>query len=61
MTSRFLGLVGSLPLDEQQLWLPNQQSHDPDSWTTVDLLQLKMEYDVLVNKYRCNVKEMSTV
>ena len=24
MAARFLGLVGSLPLDEQQLWLPNQ-------------------------------------
>jgi hypothetical protein len=24
MASRFLGLVGSLPPDEQQLWLPNQ-------------------------------------
>jgi hypothetical protein len=33
MASRFLGLVGSLPLEEQQLWLHNQQAHDPDSWT----------------------------
>ena len=33
MVSRFLGFVGSLPLEEQQLWVPNQQDHDPDSWT----------------------------
>jgi hypothetical protein len=43
MASRFLGLVGSLPLDEQKLWLPNQQAHDPDSWTTPHSLHLKME------------------
>jgi hypothetical protein len=55
------GLVGSLPLDEQQLWLPNQQTHDPDSWTAPHLLQLKMEYDVLVNKHRYKVQEMHTV
>jgi hypothetical protein len=48
MASRFLVLVGSLPLDEQQLWLPNQQAHDPDSWTAPHLLQLKVEYDVLM-------------
>ena len=29
--SRFLKLVGSLPPEEQQLWLPNQTAHDPDS------------------------------
>jgi hypothetical protein len=46
----FQGLVGSLSLQEQQLWLPNQQVHDPDSWTTPHLLKLKMEYEVLVNK-----------
>jgi hypothetical protein len=51
MASRFLGLVGSLPLEEQQLWLPNQQAHDPDLWTTPHLLQLKMEYEVLIYKY----------
>ncbi len=56
-----LGFVGSLPLDEQQLWFPNQQVHDPDSWTVPHLLQLKMEYDVLVNKHRCKVQEMHTV
>ncbi len=31
MASRFLGLVGSLTLDEQKLWLPNQMVHDPAS------------------------------
>ncbi len=31
------GLVGSLPLEEQQLWFPNQQVHDPDSWTVPGL------------------------
>jgi hypothetical protein len=34
VTSRFLKLVGSLPLEEQKLWLPNQLAHDPDSWIT---------------------------
>jgi hypothetical protein len=28
MASRFLQLVGSLPLEEQKLWLPNQLAHD---------------------------------
>jgi hypothetical protein len=31
MASRFLQLVGSLPPEEQKLWLPNQLAHDPDS------------------------------
>ena len=52
MVSRFLGLVGSLPLDEQKLWIPNQLVHDPDTWTTPHLLQLKREYVSLVDKYR---------
>jgi hypothetical protein len=33
MTSHFLGLVGSLSLEEQKLWFPNQVVHDPDKWT----------------------------
>ena len=34
MAARFLGLVGSLPSDEQQLWLPNQLAHLRwDSWS----------------------------
>ena len=41
MVSRFLGLVGSLPLDEQKVCLPNQLVHDPGTWTTPHLLQLK--------------------
>ncbi len=61
LTSRFLGLVGSLTLEEQQLWFPNQQDHDPDSWTVPHLLQLKMEYEVLINKYGSKVQEMYTV
>ena len=51
MASRFLGLVGSLPLDEQHLWLQNQLVHDPDTWTTPHLLHLKREYVTLVDKY----------
>jgi hypothetical protein len=31
MTSRFLKLVGSLPLEEQKLWLPNQHGAGPSS------------------------------
>ena len=61
MDSRFLGLVGSLPLDEQNLWLPNQTVHDPDTWTTPHLLQLKIEYEILVDKYGCVVQETFTV
>jgi hypothetical protein len=61
MASRFLGLVGSLPLEEQKLWLQNQPVHHPDSWTVTHLLNLKMGYDVLVHKYCCKVQEMYTV
>ncbi len=46
--------------EEQQLCLPNQLAHDPDSWTDLHLLQLKMEYEVLVNNYWCKVQEMYT-
>jgi len=49
MASRFLQLVGSLSLEEQKLWFPNQVVHDPDTCTTAHLLHLKSEYDVLVN------------
>ena len=61
MTSRFLQLVGSLPPEEQKLWLPNQLAHDPDSWHAPHLLNLKTGYDVLVNKHDCKVQEMYTV
>jgi hypothetical protein len=61
MTSRFLKLVGSLPLEEQKLWLSNQLAHDPDSWTTPHFLNLKTGYDILVNKHNCKVQEIYTV
>jgi len=48
MVSRVLGLVGSLPPDEQQLWLPNQLAHDPQSWCkTILLLLLRLSYYLL--------------
>ena len=56
ITSRFLGLVDSLPPDEQNLWIPNHVVYDPDTWTTPHLLQLKSEYEILVDKYGCVVK-----
>jgi hypothetical protein len=59
--SRFLKLVGSLPLEEQKLWLPNQLTRDPDSWTTPHFLNLKTGYDILVNKHNCKVQEIYTV
>ena len=52
MASRFLGLVGSLSLEEQRLWFPNQVVHDPDTWTAPHLLHLKREYQVLVRMSR---------
>jgi hypothetical protein len=55
MASRFFGLVGSLPLDEQHLWLPNQSVDDPDTWTAPHLLHLKREYVSLVDNYGCVV------
>jgi hypothetical protein len=61
MASRFLQLVGSLPPEEQKLWLPNQLTHDPDSWDAPHLLNLKTGYDVLVNKHDWKVQEMYTV
>ena len=33
MASRFIGFVGSLSSSEQQLWFPNQNVQDPDTWT----------------------------
>jgi len=52
MTDRFLGLVGSLPSDEQQLWHPNQLAHDAQSWFDPQLFQLKSEY-----KHDCKVQK----
>ena len=51
ISSRYLGLVGSLSPDEQNLWFPNKMVHDPDTWTATRLLQLKREYEILVDKY----------
>ncbi len=44
MASRFVGLVGSLPPEEQQIWFPNQLANDPQTWVAPHLLQLKSEY-----------------
>jgi hypothetical protein len=42
MASRFLKLVGSrLSPEEQQLWLPNQTLHDPDTCHAPHLLNFK--------------------
>ena len=60
-SSRFLQLVGSLPLEEQKLWLQNQLAHDPDSWITPHFLNLKTGYDILVNDHNCKVQEIYTV
>jgi hypothetical protein len=61
MASRFLKLVGSLPSEEQQLWLPNQTTHDPDSCHAPYLINLKTGYDILLNNHNCKVQEMYTV
>lgn len=61
MSSRFLQLVGSLPPEEQKLWLPNQLGYDPDSWYVPHLLNLKKDYDILINKRDGKVQEMYTV
>jgi hypothetical protein len=61
MTSRFLKLVGSLPPEEQQLWLPNQTDHDPDSFHAPYFLNLKTGYDILLNNHNWKVMEMYTV
>ena len=55
MVCRFLGLVATLFSDEQNLCLPNQVVHDPDTWTEPHLLQLKREYEILVDKYGYSV------
>jgi hypothetical protein len=57
MVSRFVGLVGSLPPEEQQIWLPNKLVHDPQTWVAPHLLQLKSEYVVLLNKHNCKEQE----
>ncbi len=57
MGSRFLGFVGSLPPDEQKNWIPNQSTHDPQTWVTPNLLHLKSVYEVLLNKHNCKEQE----
>ena len=61
MSSQFQGLVVSLTHDEQNLCLPNQVVHDPDTWTTLHLLQIKKEYDILVDKNGFIVQTTFTV
>jgi hypothetical protein len=57
MGSRFLGFVGSLPPEEQKIWLPNQSAHDPQTWVASNLLHLKSVYEVLLNKHNCKEQE----
>ncbi len=57
MASRFLGFVGSLPPDEQKIWLPNQSAHDSQTWLSPNLLHLKSESEVLLNKHNCKEQE----
>jgi hypothetical protein len=61
MASRFVGLVGSLPPEEQQIWLPNQLAHEAQTWVDPHLLQLKSEYAVFLNKHNCKEQEMYIV
>jgi hypothetical protein len=61
MASRFVGLVGSLPPEEQQIWFPNELENDPQTWVAPHLLQLKSEYAVLLNKHNCKEQEMYIV
>jgi hypothetical protein len=61
MASRFVGLVGSLPPEKQQIWFPNQLANDPQTWVAPDLIQLKSEYAVLLNKHNCKEQEMYIV
>ena len=57
MASRFVGFVGSLPPEEQTIRLPNQLAHDPQTWVAPNLLQLKSEYEILLNKHNCKEQE----
>jgi hypothetical protein len=61
MALRFVGLVGSLPPDEQQIWFPNHLVDDPQTWVAPHLLQLKSEYVILLNKHNCKEQEMYIV
>ena len=61
MGARFLGLLGSWPLDEQKIWLPNQSAQDPQTWLAPNLLHLKQVYEVLLNKFNCKEQESYVV
>jgi hypothetical protein len=61
MGVRFLGSVGSLLLDEQKIWLPNQSAQDPQTWLAPNLLHLKEVYEVLLNKHNCKEQESYVV
>jgi hypothetical protein len=55
MVSRFLDFVGSLSSSEQQLWFPNQNVQDPDTWTLPHLIQLLHEYKKFVEDFNCDI------
>ncbi len=61
MTTRFLDFVGSLSSSEEQLWFPNQNAKDPDTWTLSHLIQVKQEYKKLVEDLNCDIQEFITV
>jgi hypothetical protein len=60
MVSRFLDFVDSLSSSEQQLWFPNQNVQDPDTWTLPHLIQLLHEYKKLVEDFNCDIQEFIT-
>ncbi len=58
MGARFLGLLGSWPLDEQKMWLPNQSVQDPQTWLVPNLKQV---YEVLLTKFDCKEQDSYVV
>jgi hypothetical protein len=61
MGARFLGLLGSWPLDEQKIWLPNQSVQDPQTWLAPNLLHLKQVYEVLLTEFDCKEQDSYVV
>ena len=61
MTPRVPVFVSSLSSVEQQLWFPNQNVQNPDTWTLPHLIQLQHEYKELVENYNCEIQEFITV
>jgi len=57
MSSHVIGFVGSLSSSEQQLWFPNQNVQDPDTWTFPHFLQFNQEYKKLVEDFNCDIQE----